>query len=149
VNTRIAELEDKPRREAVLVLQEAMVDDMLRKAAFMGEQLAAIDSEDGARAAKLAQLQALLQELKAPAAPEGAPLSDATAPAAPLPEAQAAPEAAAPPPDAVAPAPIPAPEAAPSPEAEAPQAAPSQEEAPAAPQPRVPVDGQDQQPVLQ
>lgn len=62
VNTRIMELEEKPRKEAVRVLQESMIDDMLRRAEFMGGQLAEVAPEDTDTAAKLERLKAVLQE---------------------------------------------------------------------------------------
>lgn len=66
VNTRILELEAKPRKEAVRVLQESMIDDMLRRTEFMGGQLADVAPEDAVTAEKLERLRAVLQELRWP-----------------------------------------------------------------------------------
>lgn len=66
VNTRIMELEEKPRTEAVRVLQESMIDDMLRRTEFMGGQLAEIAPDDAATAEKLERLRTVLQELRWP-----------------------------------------------------------------------------------
>lgn len=66
VNTRIMELEEQPRKEAVKVLQESMINDMLRRTEFMGEQLATVDPENDDRAQKLERLKDLLEEFKTP-----------------------------------------------------------------------------------
>ncbi len=68
VNTRIMELEDKPRKEAVRVLQESMINDMLRRSEFMEQQLREVAPDNTEQAQRLERLRNLLREFTA--APE-------------------------------------------------------------------------------
>ncbi|WP_022662658.1 hypothetical protein [Paucidesulfovibrio longus] len=81
INAQLLNIDERRRATVVKILMESMLDDMIQKTSFLSAQLGSAPE-----AAKLQQIQALLLELRHPAA---APAAVQPAPAGPDPVGQA------------------------------------------------------------